>query len=237
MVGAALAVNGRGIEVSFGSKQVLQGVDVELRPGEIVGLVGLNGAGKSTLLRVLAGIQRPNGGTVEVAGSVVDGIRGTECGLMLEHPPFIDEFSGIENLWVLASLKGRISKADVVDAMASTGLDPRNRTSVRNYSQGMRQRLGLAQALMERPPVLLLDEPLNGLDPTGILDVRELILRAAADGAAVLFSSHVLSEVQTVCDRVLLLAQGELRELSREQLGSLPELESAYRRYTEYAGA
>lgn len=230
-------VRARAITKSFGSHRVLRGASLEVREGDIVGLVGLNGSGKSTLLKILAVVLAPDGGEGESCGVPLGGTRSPFCGLMLEHPPFIREFSGMANLAALAGLRGIAKREDIESVLNAVGLDPENRKAVRYYSQGMRQRLGFAQALMEHPPLLLLDEPLNGLDPSGILDVRTIIERAAGDGATVLFSSHVLAEVQKVCTRVIVVHDGVTTELDEACLGSAETLESAYREATGYSYA
>lgn len=230
-------VHVRNVTKSFGSHLVLRGAGFDIRKRDIVGLVGLNGGGKSTLLKILAVVLSPDSGEGESCGMKLGGGRSPFCGLMLEHPPFIDNFSGLDNLFALASLRNIASKEDILSTLVAVGLDPKNKKAVKHYSQGMRQRLGLAQALMERPPLLLLDEPLNGLDPSGILDVRRLIERAADDGATVVFSSHVLSEVQKLCTRVLVVHDGIVIELDSEQFASAEALEEAYRETTAYAHA
>lgn len=209
----------------------------EVSRGDIVGLVGLNGSGKSTLLKILAGAIPADGGEGQVHGVHLGGSKTPFCGLLLENPPFIDDFSGRDNLVSLAKLRRIATGKDVTDSLDAVGLDPYSRKPVRHYSQGMRQRLGLAQALMEHPPLLLLDEPLNGLDPTGILDVRHLILSAHRNGATIIFSSHVLSEVQKICTRLLVLHEGSLVELDTSAFSSLDSLESAYGEVTGYSHA
>lgn len=229
-------VRARNVSKSYGGHRVLRGVSLDIHEGDIVGLVGLNGGGKSTLLKILAVLLAPDDGVGHSCGIPFGAKRSPFCGLMLEHPPFIESLSGTANLVALAGLRGIASRADVESAISSVGLDPTSRKAVKHYSQGMRQRLGLAQALMEDPPLLLLDEPLNGLDPSGILDVRQLMGRAADAGATVVFSSHVLSEVQKVCTRLLVLHEGVLTELEKEQFESAESLERAYRQVTGYAG-
>jgi ABC-2 type transport system ATP-binding protein len=230
-------VSARQITMSYGGHRVLRGASFEIHRGEIVGLVGLNGGGKSTLLKILAVLLAPDSGDGSSCGMPLGGSRSPFCGLMLEHPPFIDSLSGMENLIALAALRKIVTRKEIESTVVDVGLDPVNRKAVKHYSQGMRQRLGLAQALMERPPLLLLDEPLNGLDPSGILDVRRLIERAADDGATVIFSSHVLSEVQKLCTRVLVIHEGVIVELAEADLVSADALENAYRTTTGYAEA
>ncbi len=230
-------VEARGLRKSFRGRQVLKGVDIEIHEREVVGLVGLNGSGKSTLLKILACAVAPDAGHGRACGVALGGSRSPVCGYMMEHPPFIENFSGLQNLLALADMSGTVTRSEVEATLRRVCLDPGDRTHVRRFSQGMRQRLGLAQALMEKPPLLLLDEPLNGLDPSGILDVRRIISESAAQGATVLFSSHVLSEVQRLCDRVLVLNDGVIIELGGDCLSTCDALESAYRDTTGYARA
>lgn len=198
----------------YGRRWALSRVDLVLQPGEVLGFIGPNGAGKTTLIKLLAGLVRPTEGQVEVLDEDLAQTTLTPegLGLVQESPSFIPYLPGRKNLALLASIRNVASLGDIDEALDTVGLDPSDRRPVRAYSFGMRQRLGLAQALMERPRLLLLDEPTNGLDPQGIMDLRTLIRRLADDGVAIFLASHLLTEVEQLCDRVLLVQHGQVRK-------------------------
>jgi len=214
------AVRLEGVGKRYGRHWALRGVDLHLLPGEVLGFIGPNGAGKSTLIRLLAGLARRSEGTVEVLGLRLgdramspDGI-----GLVPESPQFIPYLSGRRNLEFLAAIRTVAGPAEIAKVLARVGLDPADRRATRKFSLGMRQRLGLAQALMERPRLLLLDEPTNGLDPAGIVELRGIVREAAAGGTAVFMASHLLTEVEQVCDRVILVRDGSIvKEVRRSE--------------------
>jgi ABC-2 type transport system ATP-binding protein len=209
---------------------VLDDVSLSVDHGSVVGLVGPNGAGKSTLIRILAGLAAPSGGSGTVLGERIGpGERpALFCGLMPEHPVFVEHLSGRTNLRLLAGIRRAISPAEVDRAMRSVGIDPTDRRPVRAYSQGMRQRLSLAQATMEQPPLLLLDEPTNGLDPHGLVELRSRVAAEAARGAAVVMSSHALAEVEAVCAEVVLFDRGRVVDRRTMVARRRGELEAAY---------
>lgn len=226
---AAAPVTGRplvqvtGLGKRYGSRRVLGGVDLTIHPGEVVGLVGPNGAGKTTLIRLLTGMSRPTegGGRVLEARLGETSGRLPFVGLMIERPSFIESLSARRNLELLFGIRGQAGTAEAERALHRVGLDPHERKPVRSYSLGMRQRLSLAQAIGESPALAVLDEPTNGLDPAGIVEMRLLVRRLAdEDGMGVLLASHLLSEVEAVCDRVIILKGGEVQHTytpSREQ--------------------
>jgi ABC-2 type transport system ATP-binding protein len=194
----------------YGERVAVDGVSLTVRRGEIYGFLGPNGAGKTTTLRMLLGLIRPTSGRATVLG----GPPGSpevlrRVGSLVETPGFYPYLSGRENLRVLARYRGLDDRA-VEAALYQVDLTSRARDRYRSYSLGMRQRLGVAAALLGQPDLLILDEPTNGLDPAGMADMRDLIRSLAAVGQTVLLSSHLLGEVEQVCDRVGVIAGGRL---------------------------
>lgn len=209
----------RGAGKSYGGRRALSSVDLTFHPGEVLGFIGPNGAGKTTLIKILSGLSRASEGEVEVLGRDLTrrAVTPEGVGLVQESPSFIPYLSGRKNLDLLANIRKVATGEEIESTLRTVGLDPMDRRPVRSYSLGMRQRLGLAQALMEKPKLLLLDEPTNGLDPAGIIELRGLIRRLAQGGVAVFMASHLLTEVEQVCDRVLLVRDGQvIKEISRE---------------------
>jgi ABC-2 type transport system ATP-binding protein len=194
-----------------GSTRALDGLDLEVPEGGVFGFLGPNGSGKTTTIRCLFGLVRPTAGTVRMLGAAPDALASVigRVGSMVETPAFFPNFSGRRNLELLARMRGR-GRAQVMAVLDQVGLAARARDPFRTYSLGMKQRLGLAAALLCDPEVLILDEPANGLDPAGIKEVRNLIRRLGAEGRTVFVSSHLLGEVQQMCDRVAILARGRL---------------------------
>ena len=200
----------------FGDEQAVAGVDLEIRAGEIVALVGLNGAGKSTLMRLLLGMLRPDSGTAELLGCpVADADRAVwgRVGHLIETPPRYGELTVAESIYSAARLQGwdrRSARAATAATIADLELNHWQHRATRTLSQGNRQRLGIAMALVHRPEVLILDEPSNSLDPLGVVRVRQLLRTRASDhGVAVLVSSQHLDEVARMADRIVLLHHGQ----------------------------
>ncbi|MEP7378656.1 MAG: ATP-binding cassette domain-containing protein [Chloroflexota bacterium] len=195
----------------FGDVTALAGLTVELPAGGVIGVVGPNGSGKSTLIRILLGLIRPTSGDASVLGEpITDPTRyAARVGSMIESSAFAGGMSARANLMSLAHLRGvQTSRVDVV--LAQVGLLGRDREPVRQFSLGMKQRLGIAMSLLTDPELLILDEPTNGLDPAGIVEVRELLRQLARDGRTVVVSSHLLSELEAICTHVVVIRYGEL---------------------------
>lgn len=192
------------VEKSFGKEKVLEDVSFWIPSGRIYGIVGNNGSGKTVLMKCVCGFMRPDKGTVIVNGQQV----GRECdfpdqlGVIIETPGFIPTLSGRKNLKILASLKGRIGKKEIEESLVKVGLNPKMKKPVSKYSLGMRQRLGIAQAIMEDPKVLILDEPFNGLDKKTAEQMRALLKELKADGKAILLASHNAQDIEELCDEV-----------------------------------
>ena len=203
-----------GLSKKFRGRSALEDLSLEIAPGEIFGLLGHNGAGKSTTFGLILGQLRPTRGEAFVRGISVqrDRLRALQrVGAIWETPAFYDYLSGWNNLRIFTGYSARLPRAELEETVRFVGLEKRIGDPVRVYSHGMRQRLALAQALLPRPDVVLLDEPAEGLDPEGMVEMREIILRLNRErGLTVLFSSHLLTEVEQMCDRVAILNSGRL---------------------------
>ena len=210
-MGVMPAVRARGVTKSFGDVIALNGVDLDIPAGQIHGLVGPNGAGKTTLLGLLLGLAVADSGTLEILGSPVsrslalpDGVAG-----FVDGPGLYPSLTARGNLAALARLRGTRDPA-IAEALHQVGLTDVADDRVRGFSLGMRQRLGLAAALLTRPRLLVLDEPANGLDPAGTRHVHRVLSRLAADGTSILFSSHRMDDLATLCAEVTILATGRV---------------------------
>ena len=194
----------QNLSKSFGEEQVLKGVSRDFEIGKNHGIVGNNGSGKTVLMKCICGFLRPSGGRVLVNGKEVgrDMDFPDDLGIIIETPGFLPNLSGMKNLQILASLKKRASTDVIREVIRKVGLDPDSRKPVGKYSLGMRQRLGLAQALMEDPSILILDEPLNGLDKHGVVQIRELIKSLRTEGKTILLASHNQMDIDELCDTV-----------------------------------
>ena len=203
-------VSTRRLTKTFGPRTAVDAVDLDVHRGEVYGFLGPNGAGKTTTLRMLLGLVRPTSGTARVHGLAPgDPAAVARTGSLVEGPGFYPYLSGRENLRVLARYQG-LADRDVDRVLERVDLAARGADRFRAYSLGMKQRLGVAAALLGDPDLLVLDEPTNGLDPAGMADMRRLLVDVAAGGQTVLLSSHLLAEVQEICDRVGIVDGGRL---------------------------
>ncbi|MDQ0247040.1 ABC-2 type transport system ATP-binding protein [Bacillus fengqiuensis] len=219
----------KGLRKTIRKKEIIKGIDFELKKGEVFGFLGPNGAGKTTTIRMLVGLIRPTSGTIRICGKdVADDFTGAmqHLGCIVENPELYPYLSGWENLQYFARMLPGIGDDRVMEVAQLVGLQERIHDKVKTYSLGMRQRLGIAQAMLGKPNVLILDEPTNGLDPSGIREMRKFIrFLAEEEGLSVLVSSHLLSEIQLMCDRVAIIAKGQiLHTESVETLLSRQEL-------------
>jgi ABC-2 type transport system ATP-binding protein len=220
--GAAPAVETTGLTKSFGERRALDGVDLEVPRGVTFGFLGPNGAGKTTIIRLLLGLAWPSAGSMSVLGYRVPQQREqalARVGAIIDEPRFHGHLSGRENLQLNAAVRGGGAPARIPAALDRVGLTARAGERVASYSLGMRQRLGIARCLLADPELLILDEPMNGLDPAGMLEFRGLIGEFVQEGRTVFLSSHLLDEVQRTCDfaaivdRGRIVVQGPIEEL------------------------
>jgi ABC-2 type transport system ATP-binding protein len=218
----------KNISKRIGKKMIIKDVSFDVVEGEIFGFLGPNGAGKTTTIRMLVDLIKPTNGTIKVYGYDVNNDQENALqyvGSIVENPEVYTYLTGWENLEHFARMQRGIDEQRIQEVVDIVRLDQRIHDKVRTYSLGMRQRLGIAQALLGRPKLLILDEPTNGLDPKGIKELRVFIRQLAADGMAVFVSSHLLSEIQLLCDRVAIISQGsvlavgEVNELISENAG------------------
>ena len=199
-----------GLTKRYGDIAAVDGLDLQVRRGEVFGFLGANGAGKTTTLRMLVGLIRPTAGSARVLGLAPGAEEGLgRIGSMIETPAFYPHLSGRDNLRVLAKYGG-VPEGRIDGALAQVALAGRAGDAFRTYSLGMKQRLGVAAALMKDPDLLILDEPTNGLDPAGMAEMRELIRELGSGGRTVIVSSHLMAEVEQVCDRAAVIAKGKL---------------------------
>ena len=200
----------RNLTKSYGEQTVLKDVSVSFEKGKIHGLVGRNGSGKTVLMKCICGLTYQDQGEILFPGC--KGKARPPMGIIIEEPGFLPRYSGFQNLWLLAQIRRTISKEQVAAAMELVGLDPKSRKHVGKYSMGMRQRLGIAQAMMEEPELLLLDEPFNGLDKNGVAEIRSLLLELKKEGKTILLASHNEEDIRILCDRVYEMDGGVLTE-------------------------
>lgn len=203
----------RGLSLTIGKTAILNDVTVFLEAGKIHGLIGRNGSGKTMLMKCICGFIRPTRGEVVVDGKRVgkDVDFPENMGIIIETPGFIPYYSGYKNLKLLAGLRNKIGREEIIQAMERTGLDPKLKRHVKKYSLGMRQRLGLAQAIMEDPDILILDEPMNGLDKDGVEDMRRYLIDLREQGKTILIASHSSEDISVLCDAVYEMEKGILQ--------------------------
>lgn len=188
----------------FRDQVVLKNVLISFEKGQIHGIVGRNGSGKTVLFKCICGLMHPEEGVILVNGKRVgrDVDMPEDIGAIIEAPGFLPNYSGYKNLRFLANIRRKIGKEEILNVLKTVGLDPESRKHVGKYSLGMRQRLGIAQAIMEDPEILILDEPMNGLDNAGVQDIRALLLELKAQGKTILLASHNHEDIAALCDTV-----------------------------------
>ena len=204
----------------FGDVTVLDNINLSLKKGKIYGFIGRNGSGKTVLFKLIIGYLRPTGGRVTVGGEEIgkDQDFADDIGIIIENPGFLGRYTGFQNLKYLADIRNVIGREQIRESMEKVGLDPDNRKKVGKYSLGMRQRLGIAQAIMEDPEILILDEPMNSLDSQGVEDVRKILLQLRDEGKTILLSSHHKEDIEILCDCVYEMERGHCKELGETLL-------------------
>jgi ABC-2 type transport system ATP-binding protein len=230
MIGAQPAFRAIGLSKAYGKRLAVDRLDLQVDRGELFGFLGPNGAGKTTTIRMALGLIAPTNGSVEILGLEVRHNRSKvlpRVGALVESPALYGYLSGRNNLRVFGDLLGGVPEKRIDEVLEIVSLTGRDKDKVKTYSMGMKQRLGLGVALLNNPDLLILDEPANGLDPAGIVEMRDLLRGLAAEGKTVFISSHVLSEVQQICTRIAIINHGKLIRLApvHELLDSPGEFE------------
>lgn len=202
----------------FGQELVLKEVNLTLEQGRVYGIVGNNGSGKTVLMKCICGFLIPTTGLIQVFGSGIgqDVDFPESLGVIIETPGFLTNLTGRKNLEILAGMRRKIGPAEIQQVLEKVGLDPALKKPVANYSLGMRQRLGIAQAIMEDPKLLILDEPFNGLDKHGVGEIRKLLLELKEEGKTILLASHNEEDIRILCDEVYEMDGGVLRKCEDE---------------------
>ena len=191
---------------------IYENIDMVCKSGSIVGLIGKNGAGKTMLLKSICGLTDYTGGEISVLGKKIgkDVEIPDSIGVIIEVPGFLPNLSGYKNLKYLADIKGKIGKDRIFEVIRQVGLDPESKKHVGKYSLGMRQRLGIAQALMEDPEILLLDEPMNGLDNKGVAEIKEILKDLRKRNKTIILASHHMEDIDELCDKVVVMDSGKI---------------------------
>ncbi len=208
------AISVKDVGLTIKKDIILSNINVEFERGKIHGLIGRNGSGKTMLMKCICGFVRPTKGHVIFDGKRIgkDTDFPENAGIIIETPGFIPYYSGYRNLKILAGLNRKIGKEEIMETLELVGLKGAEKKLVRKYSLGMRQRLGLAQAIMEQPQILILDEPMNGLDNKGVEEMRQILLGLKEEGKTILLVSHNSEDIKVLCDTIHEMDHGEIRE-------------------------
>ena len=211
------------VNKTFKNQKVLNNINIDFEKGKIHGIIGRNGSGKTVLIKILCGFMLPDTGEVTVSGKRIgkDVDFPQNVGAIVENPGFLPTQNGYKNLEYLASLRNKIGRMEIASAMQTVGLDPNDKKHEGKYSLGMKQRLALAQAIMENPDILILDEPMNGLDNEGVADMRKYILGFKKQGKTVLLISHNMEDITHLCDTVHEMDKGNLTDITKSKMVAL----------------
>ncbi|KEH89824.1 ABC transporter ATP-binding protein [Clostridium novyi] len=190
---------------------ILNNISVNFEKGKIYGIVGTNGSGKSMMFKAICGLINSTKGEIKVFDEIIkDGSFPKSTGIIIENPGFLPQYSGFKNLKILASINNIVSNEDIKNLISLVGLEPNDKRAVKKYSLGMKQRLGIAQALMEKPKLLILDEPMNGLDEDGVKLIRDILLGLKKESVTILLASHNKEDISELCDEVYKMKKGVL---------------------------
>lgn len=201
----------RNVSKKIGDRYLLKNINLKIDTPGIYGIIGRNGSGKSLLFKAISGLLIPSEGTIEVFNkSVGKGNFPNSFGALLDTGGFLPQYSGFRNLKLLCSIQNRINDEEIREVIRFVGLNPEDKIGVHKYSLGMKQRLGIAQAIMEKPKLLILDEPMNGLDETGVKDIRKMILDYKKNDVTIILTSHNAEDITLLCDKVFKMDNGEL---------------------------
>lgn len=210
----------KNVSKSFNKLPVVKAADFTIEKGEICGFIGRNGSGKTVIFKLMTGLLLPDSGTVLINDENYSGKGGffPSLGVMIETPGFIPHYSGLKNLKILNSMSHNpVPKNEIKALMTRLGLDPKNPRPVRTYSLGMRQKLGIIQAVMNKPELLILDEPMNSLDTESVNEIRGLFSELNAQGTTIVIASHIAEDIETLCTRIFRIENGEVAEIESEK--------------------
>lgn len=203
-------INITNLSKSFKDTKALDDVSIAFERNKIHGIIGRNGSGKTVLLKCICGFMIPNSGNIYINDKKISPQKSQDIGIIIDSPGFNLNMNAYRNLQMLSSLNRKISKQQIRDSISLVGLDPNSKKHVGKFSMGMKQRLGLAQAIMENPPLLILDEPMNGLDKDGVSQIRELFLSLKEKGVTIILSSHYAEDIDLLCDTVTIMETGTI---------------------------
>lgn len=200
-------------------KNLIENITFKQKKGSIIGIIGRNGSGKTVLLKCICGFMKPSSGRIIVSGKPVgeNAQLASDIGILIENPGFLSNYSGYRNLKFLADIRHKIGKKEIREYMEVVGLDPDNRKPVKHYSVGMKQRLGIAQSIMEEQDILILDEPMNGLDTLGVNDMRQLFLKLKEKGKTILLTNHMKEDIDILCDEVYMMEAGNMKRIPNKE--------------------
>jgi len=220
-----LVLEAKDVSKSFKKQIIFNSVSLSIEQGKAYGFIGHNGCGKSILFKILSGLIAPDSGEIKVfgqkLGNELDFPKNT--GIIIETPQFLEDYSGFKNLRYLAAIQNKINDTTIKATLERVGLDPENRQPVKKYSLGMKQKLGIAQAIMEDPSLLILDEPFNGLDKTSVQKIRTLLLELKKKSVTILLTSHMQKDIELICDEVFEFNDKKLTKLKVNELSNEDE--------------